>query len=97
MRPVTARHGKPSSLLKQLCAGPDGADKRNNYDLRRAWCLAQDQIARRGGTSEATSRAFTIAFSGLPKGRRRGLWVSVTVSKNRCCRRRGLASAAITP
>src|ERR1700694_3264919 len=63
---------QPSSLLKQLCAGPDGADKPNQYDLRRGTRVARNQSAGEAEQQTVPPAAITIAFFGMPKGRRAG-------------------------
>jgi hypothetical protein len=77
--------------LKQLCAGPDGADKPDDYDLRRG-ILVQDQIKGRRGTSNGFRRAITIAFMEGQNATGQRQRAHLTVTRNRRRHRMGLLS-----
>jgi hypothetical protein len=71
-------------LLQQLCVGPDGADKRNEYDLRRSLRHARDLVVTAAGTPGANAgAAITIAFSAGSKSRMARLLAEPAVTRNR--------------
>jgi hypothetical protein len=52
-------------LLKQLCARADDADKRNEYDLRRAFWLRLINSRRSRFESIETPRSGAVASAGF--------------------------------
>jgi hypothetical protein len=69
-------------LLQRLCVGPDGRDKRNEYDLRRPLGSRSLKSREKAGVS-ATPAAITFAFAGSQKAAPGGPDAHAAVTRNR--------------